>query len=173
MINTRIPKVLFKRTPSDFIRVELQKGIGDLIKDHPFLSFPLICMSIEFLGKCIDDEHDFKDRGNGLGRKQFNGCITKYMKRYADLIGGDFDLYTHLRCGFAHRFMGGKAFSLVDAEIDSIDKHFDILSDGKMVLKIDEFYTDFSSACDAIINDISNNVLKHKKLNETYEYITD
>jgi hypothetical protein len=35
--------------------------------------------------------------------------------------------------------MSGKSFSLADAEIGSVDKHLDKLSDGKMVLKIYEF----------------------------------
>lgn len=168
----RKPNVIRKLTVSEFIAEELDLKIGKLINEYPFLSFSLICMGIEFLGKCMDDEHTFECKDKGISKTQFNNCLKKYMVRYVEFIGKkNFDLYSNLRCGFAHKFRHGKKFSL--APITSTDKHLSILSDGKMVIRIDEFYNDFSSACKSVINDINNKVIKHKKVNSYYQLITD
>ena len=38
----------------EFIEVVILNQIGDVVKLHPYLSFPLIATAIELLGSCID-----------------------------------------------------------------------------------------------------------------------
>ncbi len=39
--------------PKDFIQMVLIEGIGDVVKRHPYISFALVAIGIEFLGKCL------------------------------------------------------------------------------------------------------------------------
>jgi hypothetical protein len=137
----------------DFIRIELSDRIGELIQPYPFLSFPLICMGIEFLGKCLDEECPFSKIKYG----HFERCIFELMPRYSNIVKNNkndtisFDLKAGLRNGFAHQFRPSGKFLL--SPIESKNTHLEI-KNGAMVLRIDELYKDFRTACEKLISDI-------------------
>jgi hypothetical protein len=173
----RKPEIKEELKPKDFIKICLIEEIGSLIANHPFLSFNLICCGIEFIGRCIDDNNGFEYKYNDKNKNEnlripFDLCITTYMKKYKPLIGTDYDLYSCLRCGFAHQFMPKNKLSL--APVDSTDKDLDDLSDGKKVLHIKEFYESFKFACEQIINNIDMGTFyKNPKMYKTFLIITD
>jgi hypothetical protein len=45
--------------PKEFIEVVLINELGEIVSHKPYISFALMAVGLEFLGKCIDtDEQD-------------------------------------------------------------------------------------------------------------------
>ena len=127
----------------DFIRKNLYPAI-EILKDngHPYFAFELIAAGIEFLGACMDDK-DFHQRN--LGRKRFESAI----KKLSSLRKYDFPnnkLYDNLRCGMCHILLQTTTLKLSSGY-------------GKCsgsILYIENFYCDFKSTCEELLNDCTN-----------------
>lgn len=135
--------------PKDFIKGVLINEIGDITKTHAYLSFVLISVGIEFLGRCIDDSVRWEEQKSGL----FNNAIAKLMPKYMP-----YRLYELLRCGLAHSMTPQKGLDLTETRHNK--KHLSVDSDGKLVLVIEDFYNDFKCACEKVINEIDNKIYK-------------
>lgn len=135
-----------KLNPKQFIKQVFIDELGELSKKNHYISFAVMAIGIEFLGKCLDtsaghwnvsskSEANFKTAIDELI------AFTKY-RNYKDI------LYTDLRCGFAHSFVPKKKLTLSSK---NEMPHMQINND-RLNLKCEDFYEDFKLACQEIID---------------------
>src|SRR5688500_17373736 len=138
-------------TTKEFINVTYILQLGEIVKTYPYISFMVMGICIEFIGKCMN-AGDFREEG--VSRKRFEEAINNLeaFKKYRELIGKDspFDLYSCLRCGLAHAAAPKHpiTFSSKD-EMPNLEYH----EDGKRVnLRCEDFWADVVAACDELFN---------------------
>jgi hypothetical protein len=135
--------------PKQFIRSLLIDDIGKLIKDHPYISFILMGIGIEYLGKCINTEKKDWNFSKPGSRKTFENAIKSIpsLKKYETYLKSH-DMYSSFRCGLAHALTPKNQITLSSKqEMAHITEH-----DGKINFKAEEFYCDFKQACEFVIN---------------------
>jgi hypothetical protein len=95
--------------PKDFIATTLLQEYKEIIYTHRFyyIGFALVCVGVEFLGKCIGPEQDWHARG--LSQVHFRNAIAKLMPRYSKHAKL---LYSSLRSGLAHGLLPGPEIGL-------------------------------------------------------------
>jgi hypothetical protein len=150
----------------DFIS-RYSQDIKDIHNKHPYIAFGLICAGIEFLGKCLDENHKFSDYKWGLTSKQFNNAIETLMPKY-NTVNRKFKLYQTLRNSFLHALLPKGQIWLRGKE-NTTDKHLafkKIHGKERLVLIIQDFYSDFDNACLQVIKKINDGELKHPKINK-------
>ena len=141
-------------TVKDFINKYFIEEIGSLVEERPFVSFVLMAIGIEFLGKCLNT-NDWDDKKEMSG-KTFDHAIQQFdsLKKYQAIP----DLYHSLRCGLAHRLMV-KGQIILSTEQNNF-------SGPDYTIGCKEFYNDFRQACmDAIEN---KNGMVRKNLDKEY-----
>jgi len=138
-----------KVNPKEFIQSVLIDEIGELISGHPYISFILMGIGIEFLGKCIDsDMKDWNSTQPG-SKKTFENAIKLIpnFQKYKSYLDSH-DMYNSFRCGLAHALSPKVKITLSSkSEMSHLNKHND-----KINLKVEEFYDDFKKACEYVIN---------------------
>lgn len=139
----------------DFINKYFIEEIGSLVEERPFVSFVLMAIGIEFLGKCLNT-NDW-DEKKEISGDTFDNAIKSFdsLKKYQAIP----DLYHSLRCGLAHRLMV-KGHIILSPDQNN-------LTDPNYTIGCKEFYEDFKQACLDAIDDKSG-VIK-KNLNEEYD----
>lgn len=143
-------------TVKDFINKYFIEEIGSLVEERPFVSFVLMSIGIEFLGKCLNT-NDWDDKNERSG-KTFDNALQQFdsLKKYQAIP----DLYHNLRCGLAHRLMV-KGHVILTPDQNN-------LTGPDYTIGCKEFYNDFKQAClDAIAN--KNGLIK-KNHNEVYNF---
>lgn len=149
------------------------KNIGKIVDDdNHYLSFALVAQGIELLGTIIEDDpaHDFEAESKSRARFKLGLILLgnhDYVSFCADTKRNatEFDLYKHLRCGFAHQLKPtGKLGLTYDEEMDREGtEHLKPNADGLLVLNIDTLYKDFKGACENVVRKIQTNELVHEK----------
>ncbi len=142
-------------TVKDFINKYFIEEIGSLVEERSFVSFVLMAIGIEFLGKCLNT-NDWDDKSEKSG-KTFDAAKIQFdsLVKYQAIP----DLYHSLRCGLAHRLMV-KGHIILSPDQNN-------LTGPDYTIGCKEFYNDFKQACqDAIDN--KNGMIK-KNLNEEYD----
>ena len=128
-------------TPKHFINHVLMNEIEDIVNNHTYLSFTLIAVGIEFIGKCnLIGQNDWN---NINASKAFNKgveLLTEVDERY-----GKIDLKDELRNGLAHTFLPKS--KVVLSGIKSGEQHFGLDSQGKTILVAETFFMDFATIC--------------------------
>jgi hypothetical protein len=130
----------------EFIELVILNQLGDIVRMHPYLSFPLIAISIELLGGCIDkSKRGFNARGGSESR--FNEAIkTLFPYRYHRFVNKsvpNIDLYNGLRCGMNHLFLPNNCVALTETK--SGHAHLSV-KNGKLLLVAEELYKDLQNA---------------------------
>lgn len=148
----------------EFIEQVYIKELGEVVYKHKYhyLSFSLICMGIEFIGACICDDYDFKEKG--LSEKRFKGAILNLfsLKRYK---GMDKDFYSSLRCSLLHYSSPGIKFGLTHREESKKEKTKHLkMKNGKIILVCEDLYDDFKKACEKVIEKIDKEKIESKKV---------
>lgn len=147
--------------PKDFIKKVLIDEVGGMIDRHPYISFIIMGIGIEFLGKCSDTE---LRHWNVKGRspQDFENAIRTIpsLQKYQTYLT-TYDLYSSFRCGLAHAVAPKYRITLSSKEeLGHLNEH-----DGRLNLKVEEFYADFKLACEHIINE---NYPPGDKMNEGF-----
>ena len=89
--------------PKEYIRDVLISEIGDVVNQHSYLAFTLICSGIEFLGVCLDTNWHFHQPH--ASEHHFMLIIdTLFPERYQPIKQ---QLYSQLRCGITHCELSG------------------------------------------------------------------
>jgi hypothetical protein len=134
--------------PKDFIQSVLIDELGTMINSHPYISFIIMGIGIEFLGKAIDTSlNDWNVRGRS--QHDFENAIKTIpaLKRYEPYLA-TYTLYDSLRCGLAHSIAPKNKVTLSSKEEQA---HL-VKSAGQINLKVEDFYQDFELACKHVIN---------------------
>lgn len=133
--------------PKEFIKSFLIDEIGNTINDHPYMSFIIMGIGIEFLGKCIDSK--LKDwNKTGRSRADFESAIIKItpLKKYIPYLSSH-DMYSSFRCGLAHAVS-----PKVEITLSSKREMGHLVKNGKQInFKVEDFYQDFKLACEEVI----------------------
>lgn len=167
----------------EFIETSMINEINQIKNTYPYWAFSLISMGIEFLGRILNRRSDKDDNSS---KYDFRYAIHNLdaLKEYRDytckphinakgkplydnaikpLDPSDCkkDLYSHLRCGFAHQLRMGTGI-LLD---NSNKKHFETNS---LQLGVHAFFNDFKNACEEIIKKLKTD---HSLASEKSDFI--
>lgn len=160
----------FKTKPQeDYIRKYLIDEMADIVKNHQELSWVLMVAGIELLGRCIDSSKDsIEDENNN--QDYFRAGLKLFKDEYQKYNTDDknpHDLWKKLRCGLGHlTFPKG---DIIISEKVNRGKNLDIVN-GKLVLVAEDFYEDFKTACEKIIDMLLNNQIQPKFYLKTVIY---
>lgn len=136
--------------PKDFIKAVLIDELGSMIETHPYISFIMMGIGIEFLGKCIDSTlNDWN--ATGRSQRDFENAIKLIpnLQRYESSLT-TYDLYGSFRCGLAHAVA-----PKIKITLSSKDQMGHLVeAGGRLNLKAEDFYNDFKLACEYVVNKI-------------------
>jgi hypothetical protein len=135
--------------PRDFIKTTLLGEYRQIIYKHKYyyIGFALVCVGIEFIGKCIDAEQDWHKIGQS--KRHFAEALAETMPAYK--THGDL-LYKELRSGFAHGLLPGPQIGLThraeskEYGTTHLSKHH-----GTITVVIEDLYDDFAGACENVL----------------------
>jgi len=147
--------------PKDFIKTCLVDELASMIDEHPYISFIIIGIGIEFLGKSINNNlKDWNVRRRS--KKDFEEAIINIpsLQKYTPYLTTH-DLYGSLRCGLAHAVSPKFKITLSSKH----EMGHMIEDSGRLNLKIEDFYQDFKLACEYVIN---RTYLPDDKMNEDF-----
>jgi len=146
----------------EFIKHVLIDEIKDISERHPYLSFGLICLGIELIGKCdLIKYKDWHKIDHGKAFKSGMKLMEKVDSRYATV-----DLKNELRNGFAHTLLPKSKIAL--GELKNGVVHFSKGQNGQTILASEVLYQDFAKACQMIIG---KDFPPDDKMNKPFLYI--
>lgn len=133
--------------PKDFIQTVLINEIGELSDSHPYISFILMGIGIEFLGKCIDSSLT-EWNVSGRSKQDFENAIKTIptLKKYETYLTSH-QMYSSFRCGLAHAVSPKVQITLSSKQ----EMAHLVENNGRLNLKVEDFYTDFKEACNYVI----------------------
>ena len=134
--------------PKDFIKSVLIDELGSMIEKHPYISFIVMGIGIEFLGKCINNTlNDWNIPGRS--DKDFKNAIKSIpsLLKYEPYLTS-YDLYGSFRCGLAHSV--APKYKITLSSKDQLE-HL-IEENGRLNLKVEDFYNDFKLVCENVMN---------------------
>lgn len=129
--------------PKEFIQHVLINEIGDIVKSHPYLSFTLIAIGIEFLGKCLSENKDWQKIKPDRAFQKGLDLMAEEEPIYNKL-----NLRDELRNGFAHGLLPKSKLALSEVKHGAL--HFSERG-GKTILVAEILYRDFVRACKKIL----------------------
>ena len=134
--------------PKDFIKAVLIDELGTMIEEHPYISFIMMGIGIEFLEKCIDSTLTDWNK-SGRSGDDFDDAIKHIpsLQKYEHYLT-TYDLYGSFRCGLAHAIA-----PKIKITLSSKDQMGHLVeAGGRLNLKAEDFYNDFKLACEHVIN---------------------
>jgi len=164
----------------------LINNIGSLIgTGNHYLGFGSQTQAIELIGAIIEDEAVERlntDNPNSefetqrKSRRRFYNALKlfsnpKYIQycpelRTDPIYNIDFDLYTNLRCGYAHQMrpIGKISVTTEPESVQDGTNHLEIdpLS-GRLIIVSELLYRDLKEVCESVISKIDNGQINHTK----------
>lgn len=133
----------------EFIKTVFIDELGSLINDRPYISFMIMGIGIELLGKCIDQDLEDWNRPK-RSKRDFNDALKNIpsFQKYKPYID-KYDIYSAFRCGLLHSAVPKYAITLSSKNEQA---HL-VESNDRLNLKVEDFYQDFKEACEFVIND--------------------
>jgi len=134
-------------TPKEFIQKVLINETGEIHEKYAYISFAVMAIGIEFLGKCINRYEDWNEPSRS--KKDFELAINNLDSfiRYRPLLTSN-DLWTSLRNGFLHSFVPKDKISLSSKDEAA---HLVQISANQINLRCEDFYIDFKGACEQVL----------------------
>ncbi len=135
--------------PKVFIKNVFIDELGSMINEHPYISFILMGVGIEFLGKC-NDKSLASWNVSGRSKMDFENAVKNLpgLQNYESYLT-TCDLYGSLRCGLAHA--ASPKFSITLSS--KLELGHLVEDNGRLNLKVEDFYSDFKTACEFVISD--------------------
>lgn len=153
IIGEEFDNKVVKVTVKEYIENYLIKEIGEIKDEHPYFAFLLMAVGIEFLGKCQNT--DYKWNKTGQAERDFNLGMGLFPAKYQNM-----KLFERLRCGMAHPFITQNGIQIYKS-----------LFEDATVISCDDFYKDFTEACNKIVS--GNVEMPRKKLTNTFLFVQD
>jgi hypothetical protein len=126
-----------------------------------------MAQGLETLGSFLDSK-PLKAREQS--KLRFSHAINKLMPvKYAKL-NNNHVLYDQLRASLAHTFTSSRQIYLT-SKLDSTygNKHIQEV-EGKLILVAEEFYKDFTKACERLMEGMNKGIVTEKKINTEFYY---
>lgn len=137
--------------PKEFIQNVLINEIGEIHKNHAYISFAIISIGIEFLGKCLNKYEDWNEPRRSKADFELAINNLNSFSSYRPLLKSH-NLWDSLRNGFLHSFVPKNTLSLSSKDGAA---HFFPSSLTQINLKCEDLYIDFKGACEEVINKTS------------------
>jgi len=134
-------------TPKEFIQQVLITETGQIHTNHPYISFAIMAIGIEFLGKCLNDCEDWNEPRRSKIDFELAVNTLPSLTTYRPLLSSH-NLWDSLRNGFAHSFVPKNTLSLSSNDETS---HLTQITATKINLKCEDFYNDFKNACNEVL----------------------
>ena len=134
--------------PKEFIDTVLINEVGAIHLQYPYISFAMMAIGIEFLGKCLNNYESWNESGHS--KKDFELAINSLnsFDKYRPLLTSH-TLWTSLRNGFLHSFVPKNTLTLSSKNETA---HLVALTPTKINLRCEDLYEDFKGACQEVIN---------------------
>jgi len=134
-------------TPKQFIQNFLINEIGEIHTNHSYISFAIMAIGIEFLGKCLNECEDWNK--GGRCEKDFDKAINSLnsFSSYRPLLKSH-NLWDSLRNGFLHSFVPKNTIRLSSKDEAG---HLQNISPTQINIKCENFYADFKGACEEVV----------------------
>ncbi|MBK7182139.1 MAG: hypothetical protein IPI30_10790 [Saprospiraceae bacterium] len=145
----------------------LIQEIRSIVYDHKgpaYVKFVLLAVGIEFLGACVDespfDKKNSEKRFNSALMKLFKNIYHKYAKKNSNVY-----FYEQFRCSFVHQFKPGPDIVITHREESKREgtTHLMNISNGQLVIVLEDFYDDFENACKKFIRYSNEGKITNKK----------
>ena len=148
--------------PKDFIQTYIIRDLDLVVKVAPYLSFALMALSIEFLGKCLnEDEDDFHEKEQD-NYKDFERAING-LNSFIDYraIATRAFLQNSLRNGMIHSMLPRKTSQWsIGFDSGKCKPHELDVKNKNVVLQCEQLYKDIKNAANEIITRIDNKEFK-------------
>jgi hypothetical protein len=136
-----------KLTPKEFIQNVLINEIGEIHLNHPYISFAIMAIGIEFLGKCLNESASWNESYRSKPDFELAINTLNSFAKYRPLLTSH-NLWDSLRNGFLHSFVPKNTISLSSKDQAS---HLQLISPKQINLKCEDFYIDFKGACEEVL----------------------
>lgn len=151
--------------PKEFIQQIFIDQLKLLVERHHYISFMVMSIGIEFLGKCLDtgsQNWNPKPRSR-TDTEIFKSAITQLdsFVSYREYLDSH-KLYDSLRCGLVHSASPKNKITLSSGDEKP---HLSVSNDGTLNFKCEPFFKDFKSACQEVIN---RNFPTYDKMNQDF-----
>jgi hypothetical protein len=134
-------------SPQEFIQATFINDLGRMIESKNFyLSFIIMGIGIEFLGKCLSPNDDWQEGKPGTTFKKAVNTLDA-LKEYRRLLT-EYDLYSSLRCGLAHAALPKYQITLSSTHAEA--PHL-LETNDSINLHCESFFKDFKKACEEVI----------------------
>ena len=133
--------------PKEFIETVLINEVGAIHLQYPYISFAMMAIGIEFLGKSLNQYEDWNqpDRSKIDFELAINSLNS--FAKYRPLLTSH-NLWTSLRNGFLHSFVPKNTLTLSSKDETA---HLVAITPTKINLRCEDFYADFKGACQEVI----------------------
>ncbi len=134
-------------TPKEFIDTVLINEVGAIHLQYPYITFAMMAIGIEFLGKSLNSYEDWNQ--GGRSKEDFELAINSLnsFHRYRPLLASH-NLWTSLRNGFLHSFVPKNTLTLSSKNETG---HLVAITPTKINLRCEDLYADFKRACQEVI----------------------
>lgn len=171
-----------------FINIVLIESVGQCVRTgNEYLSAGIIAQGIELIGSIIENEEDEKLKKKESdfdtkwkSRERFYNALMLFDSKYHILCSQtektanvDFDLYSNLRCGYAHQLRPTGRVHVFDSNKAKEEGFTHLVIDSRNILPIvvSELFSDFKKVCGFIISQIESDMIKHPKAYSTFLYV--
>jgi hypothetical protein len=133
--------------PKEFIDTVLINEVGAIHLQYPYISFAVMAIGIEFLGKCLNKYENWSESGHS--KEDFELAINSLnsFDKYRPLLTSH-GLWTSLRNGFLHSFVPKNTLTLSSKDETA---HLVPVTPTKINLRCENLYEDFKEACLEVI----------------------
>jgi hypothetical protein len=137
-------------TPKEFIQQVFINELDNIKSTNPYISFAIMAIGIEFLGKCLDNN---ANHWNVPKKSKVN---FEYAINHLDALSAyrpyliSHKLWDSLRNGFAHSFV--PKFPLTLSSKNEAPHLLLHENNKRLNLKCEDFYNDFKNACIEVVN---------------------
>ena len=155
----------------DFIQKVFIEEIGKMI-DQGFYQFSFVLMSqaLETLGSFLDSK---PLKAKDQSKLRFSHAINRLMPNKYSKFNDKHAFYDQLRASLAHTFTTSRQIILTSkSNIELGKKHLEN-SDNKLVLVVEDFYSDFKKACSRLFEGMDRGIISEKKINTDFYYNFD
>jgi hypothetical protein len=151
-------------TSKEFIEDVLISEIGMMIHErHYYLSFIIMGIGLEYLGKVLKDEGNWNKEEGSRECFEYSIKTLESLKQYRPFLKKsgeyDYDLYNSLRCGLVHNIAPKYEITLSSQD----ERGHLVIEEGRLNLKCEPFYSDFISACKEVITSMKD--IPNSKIN--------
>lgn len=135
--------------PKEFIRITFLDQYKKIAYEYYYISFVLIAIGIEFLGKCLDEKVSWQQ--SGFSKTHFDKTINELMPKYKP-YNDIFHLADSLRNGMAHAFLPKSGIGFTNREEAKRYYNRNLkITNKQLTLVAENLYDDFEAACKKIL----------------------